>query len=1172
MSVRFVFGGSGCGKTYFMQEMVLELAQQYPQKQYIYLVPEQFTMQTQKELIQKSRQKGILNIEVQSFVRLAFRVFSETGAKSVPVLDDMGKTMVLKKVLSGIEDKLSYFGTNAHKKGYVQEIKSFLSEIYQYGISEETLDEMIETAENRPVLVRKLQDMKIIYQAFAEYMENNYITSEEVMTVFASVVENSAILRDCVFFLDGFTGFTPTQYEVIAQLIRVARKLYVSVTMDERESIVKTGHRHSLFYMSQKMIVTIRRLAKQYGAEVLTEIWTGKKPEETRFYRSKELAHLEKTLFRYPVKPYPDEVSDISIHVLHQPENELEFVAQQIQSLLEDRQCRYRDIAVVACDLSVYGMLAGQVFKKAQIPCFIDQKRSVEDNPFVEFINAALEIFLSNFQKDKMLAYAKNFLFWGEREQCDILDNFLCASGIRGYKKWHQVWDAKKAFFGLSEKEASYVNLQLDEIRVDILGQLETLYEAIGKGTHTVQEYAKALCQWFIEQGFAQKLDETADAFAGKNDYAAEREYRQIYGIVIEVFERLVELLGGESMKLQEFKELLDTGFSEARIGLIPPGVDQVVVGDLNRTRLANIKHLFFVGVNDVNLPKTGSHGGVISDSERLFLAEEEFSIAPTIRESIYTEQFYLYLNFTKTSQHLYLSYCKTGNDGKAQMPAYIIERILQIYPKLTTAVEESRTDDAYYLGTDMGLSFLIQGLRNRDYTRKKWQEIFRFYKADKEQEVLTDALVKAAYYREEKTALSKEVVKALYQDVLRGSTSQFERYAACAFSYFMRYGLRLKEKQEHEVAFFDIGNIVHEALEAYTQKLIAKKKKWEEVSDTQQKQWVEECIDTTVKRYKNDLLHSTKRDTYLITRLKRMLERTVWAITKQMERGEFTTTDSEFSFEVLHPATGSEVMDGMEQREQEEQFCLLGRIDRIDKMQLEEADYIKIVDYKTGKKTLSLSDLYYGLQMQLMVYLKAGVTEAQEKTKKLIIPAGILYYNIDDPMIEGKASKEKIEAEILKGLKMDGLINEDAPIIPAMDSTFMEKDNLLTAGVISDILPIATNKDGTLSKKSKTVTSQDFSALFAYTEEKLSEIHQNIIRGEIAANPYQKVDSSGENACDYCPYHSICRFDRKLAGNEYRFIEKLSDDDVIMRITKNDKKEERHGGSEMDRGTKKGN
>lgn len=1173
MSLQFILGGSGCGKTYYAQHFISQEAAYFPQRQYIFLVPEQFTMQTQKELISISEAGGIMNIDVQSFVRLAFRVFEETGAGNLPVLDDMGKTMVLKKVLTQMEGELDYFGRNIHKEGYVQEIKSFLSELYQYGIDEETLSEMIASARKQPLLVRKLQDMQKIYQGFSDYLREHFITSEEVLTVLAGVTEESEILRDSVICLDGFTGFTPTQYQFIERLLPIARKVYVTVTIDKGVSIVRPGAKHGLFYMSQQTIFRLRKMAQAHGVEVCPEIWTGEVPEETRFSEAPGICGLERRLFRYPMEEYGEEPGDISIHIMRQPEQEVEFVAEQIRGLLLRGEARYRDIAVITGDLGVYGTLAGEILERAQIPYFVDQKKGIEEHPFVELIQQTIDIFLSNFQSEKVMAFEKNVFSHVTLEQGDLLENFLRATGIRGYKKWQEVWKTEDVFYlgrnqGDSDRarkeRQQEIHLMIDTARQETIDQLGELYEAVGKGKHSVREYATAFCEWMERERYFEKIKRQAEEFGERGERTLQWEYQQIYGIVLGVFDRLVELLGEEEMDLREFQEILTTGFSEARVGLIPPGVDQVVIGDMNRTRLAHVKYLFFLGMNDGNIPASGGGGGVISDSERLFLAEEEYELAPTLREKIYTEQFYLYLNLTKPSRHLYLTYCETGNDGKGRNPAYIIDRMKHMYPKLVPVVEENRQDDSYLLGNSTGVDYLIRGLRDRNFQGEKWREIYRYYREDALRSEKVDKLVDAAFYREEKTMLSKEVARELYREILTGSTSQFEQYAACAFAYFMRYGLKLKERQEHQVAFFDIGNIVHRALELYTRDMISQGENWGDIDEAEQKSRGERCVLRAVEEYRNDLLHHTERDTYLITRLQRILQRTIWAITKQMERGQFATVESEISFEVMHRTRGEgisgdwenamgeegEMAEQLEEGEKGGLLRLVGKIDRTDKMEQGDISYIKIVDYKTGKKNISLSDLYYGLQMQLLVYLKAGVDQEKQNGsgKKLVIPAGVLYYHIDDPMVEGKGEKGDVEQQILRELRMDGLLNEDDPILPAMDETLAGEQGL-AANVSSSIMPIATNKDGSLKKISKAVTTGDFEDLMAFTEEKLKTIRDEIMAGHAEVNPYRKMDSSGENACTYCAYQGICRFDTKLPGNEYRMIEKLSDDDVIHKI-----------------------
>ena len=1136
MSLQFVLGGAGRGKTYYVQHMMLKEAESNPDKEYIMIVPEQFTMATQKEFVRLSKRSGIMNIDVQSFLRLAFRVFSETGTAGKPVLDDLGKTMILKKVLSDRQDELEYFGRNIHKKGYISEIKSFLSELLQYGADDETILNMIEASEKKPVLKQKLKDMYTAYSAFSKYIKENYITSEEVLTVLSDVVPQSELLKRSIVCLDGFTGFTPLQYKLINEILNVADKVYVTVTIDKGQNIWNRGAKHKLFYMSRNMIYHLRKIAEENSVDICPEIWTGLNEKESRFACSESLSFLEKNLFRYPLKQYDGERSDITIHEIKQPEDEVSFVIQKIQELLRERGCRYRDIAIVAGNLEEYGLLIRNSMEEAMLPCFIDQKKSVLANPFVMMIDSLLDILIKDFAYEDILKYLKGDFSFITEEQASLTDNFLLATGIRGYKKWSEEWDCSYVFHHITEQALEYVNGQLNDVRSGACERFGDLYERIAKGKHTVREYCQNLCEYMEAQNFYDNIMKKAEMFLQNSEPEQAREYEQIYGIVIDVLDRLVELLGDEIMGMSEFKEILDVGFSEARIGLIPPGVDQIMVGDISRSRLSGIKHLFFIGVNEGNIPKSGGGGGILSEAERIFLSEENYELAPTSREQVYTEQFYLYLNLVKPSEHLYITYCVTGTDGKAKSPSYIVDRILRIFPKLSVCIEEERKDNAYILSDDLGMKFLIRGLRDKDYSDTKWQELYKYYIQDEDKRAMMKKLIDAAFYIEGKSKISSEAAKGIYGEILKGSTSQFEKYAACAFSYYMQYGLKLEERQERKVEFFDIGNIVHTALEIYTKRLLKSGKKWQDLDEEQQKQNAEQCIEEAVEGYKNGLLHDTKRDEYMIIRLKKLMNRTVWAITEQMKLGKFDTVTSELSFDVVE--NDDNVMH------------LIGKVDRIDIMKENDKSYVKIIDYKTGKKQLSLSDMYYGLQMQLVIYLEAAKNHAEKEAgRKMIIPAGVFYYNIDDPLLEGKIDPDKLPDNILKQLRMEGLVNEDDPVLPSIDSNFLTDSGELPIKTKSIVAPFETDKDGNLKKNSATVQTKQFEDIIRYTRKNISRMSGEIMNGTTEVNPYKKADSTRKTACDYCAYKDVCRFDVRIPGNVYRSLKKLSDDDVLNLI-----------------------
>lgn len=1142
MAVQFIFGGSGRGKTYFLQHKIMDEAVKNPKKDYIMIVPEQFTMQTQKDMIRISPGHGIMNVDVQSFVRLAFRVFSETGAGNLPVLDDLGKVMILKKVLANKKDELKYFGRNINKDGYIAEIKSFMSELIQYGAGEDEIDRMIEASEKKPVLKYKLQDMSVAFKEFKEYIDKNYITSEELLSVFADVISQSELLRGAVICLDGFTGFTPLQYRLLRELIKTAEMVYVTVTADDRESVINKGKNYQLFFMSRKTVHNIRQIASETGVEVLDDIWTGKEISQTRFGESEELEWLERNLFRYPYKRYnkgkENAALDISCHVLKYAEDEIDFVVQKIKGLLVNEGCRYRDIAIVAGSLEKYGSIIEHAMKKAGIACFVDQKRGVQSSVLVRAIDALLQIIIKDFAYEDIMDYLKSCLSWTSDSQNDILDNYLLATGIRGYKSWNREWNTEYAYRRMTDESKEFANGVVENVRLSVLENLSELYEKTAKGKHTVSDYAKFLFEFFEKQHFYEKLMEFVDMYEENENFDMASEYRQLYGMVIEVFEKLVSLMGDEEMTLKEFKGILDVGFSEARIGVIPPGIDQVMAGDMSRTRISNIKYMFLVGADSSNIPKGSGSGGIISESERNFLAENEFELAPTARQQVYTEQFYLYLNLTKPAKHLYITYCDSNRDGSVNEPAYIISRIKKIFPTLSIDFEERKKSEENAWSDDEGKKYLIEGLRTGDFEDKKWQEIYNCYFKSEENKKTLDNILTAAFFKENKSSISKKTAMSLYPENLRGSTSQLERYAACAFSYFMQYGLKLQERQEHSIEAYDIGNIVHDALDMYTKILLAGNRKWQDVSKKEQEKIAGECVEKAVSLCKDGIMRDTNRNQYMIKRIHNVVNKTVWAISKQMEQGSFDTIDSELIFETV----------GKSDKTDEELIKLVGKIDRLDGFTDGSKDYIRVVDYKTGNKELSLSELYYGLQMQLVIYLKASM-DKKSKSKKIVVPAGMLYYRIKDPILNEKVTPENVEQKTLESLAMNGLVNGDAPMLAGSDKNLEGNDGVYQPDYISSVSNIETGKKGQLKKSSGVTNTDCLNELIKFTEKKVVDMSEEILDGKTLVNPYKTNESQPRSACMYCAFRSVCRFDSRLYGNDYRVFEKLSDDDVMRLI-----------------------
>lgn len=1139
MSLQLILGSSGTGKSHYMYEEAIRNSMEHEDTNYIVIVPEQFTMQTQKDLVSMHPNKGIMNIDILSFLRLAYRVFDEVGGNEKVVLEDTGKSMILRKVVELKKNSLRYLGSNAKKQGFISELKSLLSEIYQYSITPEQLEDIVKQSDKKPMLQSKLKDIITIYQGFREFIREKYITAEEILDVLVDVVDQSGQIRNSVLCFDGFTGFTPSQYKLLRKLLKCAKEIVITVTIDSREDITKVGEDFKLFHLSKKTIIKLLDIAKEENVNVKKPIYLN---TPYRYQSSQALASLEHNLFRYPYTLFQDEQDDISIHLAKDQTKEVGFVVREIKRLMKEESYRYKDIAVVTGDIESFCIIIDREFDKAGIPVFIDHKKDILANPFVELIISVLEMVCKDFTYESVFRYLKSGFIDIEREDIDRIENYVIALGIRGFSMWNKEWKGKY-------KSKTEIDLeQINAIRSNIIQSLQSIRETLINKKSNVKDYTVALYEFIVSLDCQNKLKLYSENFKNNHQPLLAKEYSQIYRIVIELFDKIVDLLGDEIMSLKEYSEILKAGFAEAKVGLIPPGLDQIVVGDIERTRLKDIKALFFIGVNDGIIPKASGSGGIISDMEREILADNQIELAPTKRQSAYIEQFYLYLNLTKPQNKLYITLSKVDSSGKSLRASYLISKLMKLFPSLKLIDEENiKKDLTSILNGDNGIDYLIQGLReykDRDMTLE-WKELFRSYlKEDAAKEKLNQ-LIDAAFYRNEEKGLSKAVANALYGNELSNSVTRLEKYAACAYAHFLAYGLELIERQEYKIAVLDLGNIFHNSIEIFSDKLQKSDYNWHTVTEEVRDLLVEQSVEEASNDYGNNILKSSKRNEYMIGRVKRITKRTIWALCEQVKKGKFEPSSFELSFSYLDNLESVNVA-----LSEKENMRLKGRIDRIDVVNEEEHVYVKIIDYKSGNTSFDVVSFYHGLQLQLVVYMNAALElERKKNPGKTVEPAGIFYYNINDPIVE-KVIGENSEQSILKELKMNGIVNSDSKIVKLLDYTFANEEGMMKGSVKSDVIPVETNKDGAFTKRSSTASKFQFDEMSRFVNNKIKEIGCNILEGSTCIEPYKLGKST---ACDYCEYSGICGFDLKLPGNKYRTLKKFEKEEVWDKLSSSD-------------------
>ena len=1132
MSLRFYFGPSGSGKSHRIYEEIMQRAAQEPGRNFLIIVPDQFTMQTQKDLVMRSDRGGILNIDVLSFGRLSHRILEEVGTKEMPVLDDTGKSLVLQKIAADLKEQLPAMGSLLHKQGYIHEVKSAISEFMQYGISTQDMDKLIASAEKRGALAMKLRDLKTLYRGFQDYIRDHFITTEETLDVLRRSLVKSKILPDSVVVFDGFTGFTPIQNRLIQELMRVCEETIVAVTIGEEEDPYQMDGEQKLFHLSKKTVADLVKLAAE--AEVTRGEDVFVKGGPNRFTEAPALCYLEQNLFRYQYEPYTEKQCEIRMFEALSPREEVHQTALYIRKLIREEGLTYRDIAVVIGDLEGYASYVETEFGQLEIPCFLDRTRGIVLNPMIEYIKSVLQLYIRDFSYDTVFHFLRSGMADISREEIDELENYVIRTGARGYRTYSRLFTRKTEEMqqgsGQEDTERAEETMErLNRIRQQFADTVEILHMA---PRAKAGEYVDHLYDFLEQNQVQQKLLNYQQQFEQEGDLAKAREYAQIYRLVMDLLDQIYELLGEEEISLQEFADILEAGFGEITVGTIPQNVDRIVVGDMERTRLKQVKVLFFLGVNDGNIPKNASKGGIISDMDREFLIESGTEMAPSPRQQMYIQRLYLYLNMTKPSERLYLSYAKVNSDGKGIRPSYLIDTVRKLFPQLAVEYPQNRSRLEQIEGRQEGARYLAEELREyadgtlREEERQDFYLMYRAYEADPEGR---DRLTAAAFRRYKESGLSRIVARALYGRQLENSVSRLETYAACACRHF------LQEREEFGFEVSDMGNVYHAVLENFAGKLAESGRTWWDFDENFATQAIKEAVEGYAATYGETVLYSSARNEYAITRMSRILTRTVLTLQQHLKQGSFQPDDYELSFRFAEDLDSIHV-----DLSEEEKMHLQGRIDRIDVSEDAEHVYVKVIDYKSGNKKFDLAALYYGLQLQLVVYMNAAMElESRKHPDKEIVPAALLYYHIDDPTIETpvELTQEQINEEILTKLRMNGVVNSDPAVVERLDRFLQDK---------SKVIPVEKKKDGSFSARSGILSREELHVVSAYVDTKIRQIGREILDGKIAANPYEK---GNEEACTYCAYKKVCGFDGSIPGYEKRQLEDLDKQTLMQRM-----------------------
>ncbi|MGG7214254.1 helicase-exonuclease AddAB subunit AddB [Clostridium nigeriense] len=1130
MGIRFIFGRAGTGKSRFcLDQIKKKIDNNDSSNKLILIVPEQYTFDTEKKFLDIVTEKGFLRGEVLSFKRMAHRVFEECGGRTDIKISDSGRNMLIYKLLRDKGDELQYFNRMTKEQGFSSVVSKIITEFKKYNISTEILgikEEEIHDDE----LKKKMNDLKIIYHDFNEVLHKRFIDSDDELTLLAKKLADCNIYDGAEIWIDEFTTFTPQQLEVIKILAKKAKTVNITLCSDNLSGGKEVDYT-DIFDAIKNTENSILNIMKEGNISYLEPIDLNK-GYSYRFLNSEDIQHLEKHFFTYPFKPYKGKANNVRLYKANNSYEEVETIAKDILVMVRDKGYRYKDIAVVCRNIDQYEKIVTVIFNDYKIPFFLDKKREILNNPLVVLLISSLEILSSNWSYESVFKYLKSGLVNVEEKYIDILENYVLANGIKGYKWTKNLYDKDD----IPDDE----NLVL-EIMEEVRTPLMRLHKKI-KENKSVKEIATNLYEFLVELDVFKTLESWLDEFNELGLQDKIKEYMQVPEMVIEILDQLVEVLGDEVIDIKEFTKILISGFEEKEIGVIPMALDQVNIGDISRVKGREVKALYLIGVNDGVLPSVNKDEGIISDRERDLLRNIGIRLASDTKSRAFEEQFIVYTALTIASEYLMITFPMADFEGKSLRPSIIIPRIKKVLPNL---IEESEIynlrdrKDKFSKITSPLPTFneLISALRmefEKEEVDEYWAQAFKWFENNEVFKNKANRMFKGLTYTNLVEKVPREKIKKLYQlenKKLVFNISRIEKYAQCPFSYYVQYGLKAKDRKVYEFSAPDLGSFMHNVLDDFTNTIRNEKIAWSDLNKEKCTAIVNELVDKKLENDVNSILNSTKKYKYFADRFKRTITKSVMVISEQMRKGRFEVFRNEFQFGGFKD--GEPIKIDLPSKET---VYLVGRVDRIDTLDLDGNTYIKVVDYKSGNKKFNLTEVYYGLQIQLLVYLDALIKNSKYILEKQAMPGAILYFKIDDPIIKSKKqlTEEEIKENILKELKMSGLLLKDINVVKAIDSDIESSYSL--------IIPAAVKKDGNFTAASSVVTEEQFDILRKYVNDKMAELCEEMLSGEIKIVPCKNNNTP---YCNYCDYSSICQFDTSIENNKYKIVLKKSNEDA---------------------------
>lgn len=1112
MSLRIIYGKPGSGKsTYCFQEIANLIGKE---KKIFIITPEQFSFTAERKLMKSVKSKSAINAEVITLSRMAYRVLAQVGGNNKNNLSKCGKAMLIYSILTKYKQELKFLGKSDEN---INLTMTAITEFKKHGITIENLKDEAKKIEDT-YLKTKLLDMTLIYEKFEEKICNHYIEETDLLTILASSLKETNLVKNSIIYIDEFAGFTYQEYQVIKELIRQAKQVNITMCIDNLN--INTNPDTDIYYSNKITLSKILNLVEENEFKLENPVVLDKPYR----FKTEELKHLSDNIYNRKSTKYEKNVENIELFLAKNEYSEVEEMAKKISRLVREKGLRYKDISIVTKNIENYSSLVRAIFNQYQIPVFIDEKRDLNQNIIVQYILAVLEILNENFSNEAVFGYIKSGFLEVDRDEIFRLENYCTKWGIK-QSKW------KKDFIYELEEEKRQEIERLNELRKKIINPLLKLQDRI-KQEKTVTNITKAIYEFLQAQNIEEKIIKKIEELEEKNLLDLVSEYKTSYKTILDILDEIIVIFKEEKMTIDQYSKILKIGLKNSGLGKIPGTQDQVILGDVDRSRSHKVNTVFIIGLNDGSFPSINKDEGFFNDLDREKLKEDGIELAKGTIDKLYEDNFNIYKALTTAENRIYLSYVSSDSDGKSLRPSMLIGKIKKMYPKLQ---EKSDVISKKYEVVNETITYeeLIENiakLKNKEEIEEIWYHVYQYYKLQNEWNTKLQKDLEGLNYTNLPERIRKENIDKLYGNTLNTSISRLEKYRSCPFSYYLQYGLKLKEKEELKIQSFNTGSFMHETIDEFFEYVKQEDLNLAELEEEQIFNIVSKIVEEDLKLGKNFTFTATAKYKVLVRRLKKIISKALKYIIETIIHSDFRIegTEIEFGKKGKYKPIILEIGEG-------KKVEITGKIDRIDTADSENGKYLRIIDYKSSAKNIDLNEVYAGLQIQLLTYTDAICKEED------IMPAGIFYFSLLEQMVkaEKKMTDEEIEEMIRKNFRMKGLIIADIKIIKM-------NDNTLKSGS-SKLVPAALTASGTINEKwTNGVKSEEFKILQDYIYKTIKDIAREILSGNIDLKPYYK---KGKTPCEYCEYKGICGFNPRQNNNDYHYIDQRTKDEILAKM-----------------------